>query len=55
MQPWSTGFVMALIAMLGLVMASGARDDVFYGTGLLLFAFGILAIFTLIGRNVGRH
>ena len=52
--PWVLGGVMALVALLGLGLASGAHDDVFYGTGLGLFAFGVLFIFFLIHRNVGR-
>lgn len=51
---WVLGGVMALLALLGLGLASHAEDDVFYGTGLGLFAFGVLFIFFLIHRNVGR-
>lgn len=52
--PWVLGGVMALLALLGLGLASRAEDDVLYGTGLGLFAFGVLFIFFLIHRNVGR-
>jgi hypothetical protein len=52
--PWIVGGVMALLALLGLGLASGAADDVIYGTGLGLFAFGVLFIFFLIHRHVGR-
>lgn len=52
--PWVLGGVMALLALLGLGLASHAADDVFYGTGLGLFAFGVLFVFFLIHRNVGR-
>jgi hypothetical protein len=52
--PWVLGGVMALVALVGLGLASRAHDDVFYGTGLGLFAFGVLFIFFLIHRNVGR-
>jgi hypothetical protein len=52
--PWVLGGVMALVAMLGLGLASGAADDVFYGTGLGLFDFGVRFIFFLIHRHVGR-
>ncbi len=48
------GIVMALLALVGLVMTSQARDDVFYGVGLGLFLFGVLFVFGLIGRHVGR-
>jgi hypothetical protein len=46
--------VMALVALLGLGLASGAADAVIYGTGLGLFVFGVLFIFFLIHRHVGR-
>ena len=52
--PWVLGGVMALLALLGLGLASRAEDDVLYGTGLGLFVFGVLFIFYLIHRNVGR-
>jgi hypothetical protein len=52
--PWVLGGVMALLALLGLGLASRAEDDVLYGTGLGLFAFCVLFIFYLIHRNVGR-
>lgn len=51
---WVLGGVMALLALLGLGLASRAEDDVLYGTGLGLFVFGVLFIFFLIHRNVGR-
>ena len=54
MQSWGLAVVMGIIALLGLVMASQAGDAVFYGTGLALFAFGVLFIFFVIKRNVGR-
>lgn len=52
--PWVLGGVMALLSLLGLVLASAAEDTVFYGTGLALFVFGVLFIFGLIHRYVGR-
>jgi uncharacterized membrane protein len=52
--PWILGGVMALVALLGLGLASGAADDAIHGTGLGLFVFGVLFIFFLIHRNVGR-
>lgn len=51
---WILGGVMGLLALVGLGLASRAADDVIYGTGLGLFAFGVLFIFFLIHRNVGR-
>ena len=50
---WALGIVMVLLALLGLVMASAAVDPIFYGTGLLLSAFGILFVFVLIKQNMG--
>ena len=52
--PWILGGVMGLLSLLGLLLASAARDDVFYFTGLALFLFGVLLIFGLIHRYVGR-
>jgi hypothetical protein len=52
--PWVLGGIMALLALLGLGLASRAQDDVLYGTGLGLFVFCVLFIFYLIRRNVGR-
>lgn len=51
---WVLGAVMGALALLGLGLASAARDDVFYGTGLALFLFCVLFIFGLIHRHVGR-
>lgn len=50
---WILGVIMGLIALLGLVMASGAVDPIFYGTGLALTAFGILFVFVLIRKTLG--
>jgi hypothetical protein len=46
--------VMGLLALLGLFVAAGARDGVFYATGLGLFVFCVLFIFVMIHRQVGR-
>ena len=51
---WVLGGVMGLLGLVGLGLASHAKDDVFYGTGLGLFLFCVLFIFFLIHRNVGR-
>ena len=45
---------MALLALLGLGIASRAEDDLLYGTGPGLLVFCVLFIFYLIHRNVGR-
>ncbi len=52
--PWVLGALMALLSLFGLFMASGATDPAFYGVGLLFFLFGVLFVFGLIGRYVGR-
>ncbi|MGH6944654.1 MAG: hypothetical protein ACREH6_10595 [Geminicoccaceae bacterium] len=53
-EPWALGVVLGVISLVGLVLASRAQDDAFYATGLGLFVFGVLLIFVLIGRHVGR-
>lgn len=50
---WVLGVIMSLLAVLGLVMASGAVDPIFHATGLALSAFGILFVFILIKQNTG--
>jgi hypothetical protein len=52
--PWILGGAMAVLGLFGLFLASAAHDRVIYGTGLALFAFGVLFIFGLIHRYVGR-
>jgi hypothetical protein len=52
--PWILGAVMGLLGLVGLVLASAAEDAVLYGTGLTLFLFGVLFVFGLIHRCVGR-
>jgi hypothetical protein len=51
--PWILGGAMDLLSLCGLFLASAAQDNVFYGTGLALFVFGILFIFGLIHRYAG--
>jgi hypothetical protein len=51
---WILGAIMGVLALIGLGLASAAHDHVFYGTGLALFLFGVLFIFGLIHRHVGR-
>jgi hypothetical protein len=48
------GGVMGVLALLGLFVAAGAQDGVFYATGLGLFVFCVLFIFVMIYRQVGR-
>lgn len=52
--PWILGAVLGLLSLLGLVMASGAKDELFHGVGLAFFLFGVFFIFALIRRYVGR-
>jgi hypothetical protein len=52
--PWVLGGVMVLLGLVGLFLASAAKDDVIYGSGLALFVFGVLFVFGLIHRYVGR-
>ena len=48
------GAVVGVLALLGLFLAAGAKDGVFYATGLGLFVFCVLFIFGMIHRQVGR-
>jgi len=50
---WILGVIMGLLALVGLVMASGAVDSIFYGTGLALTVFGTLFVFALIRQSTG--
>jgi hypothetical protein len=52
--PWILGTAMGLLGLIGLALASAAEDAVLYGTGLALFLFGVLFVFGLIHRCVGR-
>lgn len=47
---WVTGGLIAVLGLVGLVMASPAHDDMFYFAGLLIFVFAIFMIFRLIGK-----
>jgi Zn-dependent membrane protease YugP len=51
MIDWILGLVMAVFAILGLVLASGAYDTGMYTFGLLLFAFGIFFDFWLVKKS----
>ena len=50
MIDWIIGLVMAVFAVLGLVLASGAYDVGMYTFGLGLFAFGIFFDFWLVKK-----
>ena len=49
------GLAMGLLSFIGLAMAASAVDDIFQAAGLLLFAFGVLNVFYVINRAVGRR
>ncbi len=50
MIDWILGLAMAVFAVLGLVLASGAYDTGMYTFGLLLFAFGTFFDFWLVKK-----
>jgi hypothetical protein len=50
MIDWILGLAMAVFAVLGLVLASGAYDTGMYTFGLLLFAFGVFFDFWLVKK-----
>ena len=50
---WVFGTAMGLLSLIGLFLASKSVDDGMYLVGLLFFLFGVLFIFTLIGKSVG--
>ncbi|MEO1091899.1 MAG: hypothetical protein AAFX81_14810 [Pseudomonadota bacterium] len=53
MGPWILGTVLAVVSLVGLLMASRATDGIFYGTGLFFAGVGVLLIFYLIHRHTG--
>jgi hypothetical protein len=52
---WIVGAAIGILAVLGLFMASAARDTGFHVAGLVFFGSGVLFIFDLIRRNSGRN
>ncbi|MBO6863986.1 MAG: hypothetical protein RLW87_07430 [Alphaproteobacteria bacterium] len=54
MTSWGLGIVMALIALVGLVLAAGAADATMEWVGLLLTLFGIGYNYGLIVQNTGH-
>jgi hypothetical protein len=54
---WVFGALMTLLAIYGLFAAANARDTGFYIFGLAMFLFGVLFVFSLIGKYTGskRH
>ncbi|HTZ79554.1 MAG TPA: hypothetical protein VMC10_16690 [Stellaceae bacterium] len=51
MTDWIIGFVMVFLAILGLVLASGAYDVGMTTFGFGLFAFGVLFDFWLVKKS----
>jgi Zn-dependent membrane protease YugP len=51
MTDWILGLVMAVLAVLGLVLAANAYDTGMYTFGLGLFAFGIFFDFWLVKKS----
>lgn len=54
MGSWAIGVVMAVLAVVGLFLASGAQDGTMEWVGLLLTIFGIGYIYRLIIENTGK-
>jgi len=51
---WILGFVMVILVLLGLVMASHASDPFMYYIGLGFSLFGILFNYGMISRHSGH-
>jgi hypothetical protein len=52
---WIVGGLIAILGLLGLFLAAGAKDGGIYLFGLLLFLFAVLFDFGLIKRGTGGH
>lgn len=48
------GGVLGVVGLIGLFVASGAGEGLWYGAGLGLFVLCVLCIFVLIHQRVGR-
>lgn len=48
---WVMGIFVGVLGLVGLVLASGARDGAVYGFGLGVFCFAVLFVFLLIKRG----
>jgi hypothetical protein len=55
MGTWIFGIIMALLSLIGLLVASRAHDQMMTTVGFLLVAFGLAFIFWLIAKNTGRQ
>jgi uncharacterized membrane protein len=50
---WIIGIMVAIVSVFGLYLASQARDDVMYVTGILIFIVGVRFNFFQIKKVVG--
>lgn len=48
---WVMGGFVGVLGLVGLVMASGARDEAIYGFGLGVFVFAVFFVFLLLKRG----
>jgi hypothetical protein len=48
---WVMGVFVGFLGLVGLVLASGARDGAVYGFGFGVFVFAVLFVFLLIKRG----
>ncbi len=55
LSSWGVGIAMALLSLLGLIIASRATDDVIFWTAIGLMLFGILFNYYLAGRSNKRR
>ena len=55
MDSWITALGTAVLALLGLFLASRAADGSMYTFGLLLFLFGVLFNFYIIHKRTGQQ
>ena len=54
MDPLMIGAGLGVLAVIGLVVASAAHGTAFGTVGLVVTVVGVLGVFFLINRNVGR-
>ncbi len=54
MGSWAMGIFMAVLAVMGLFAAAGARDGTMEWVGLLLMGFGVAYCYGLIIKNTGH-
>ena len=52
---WILGIAMAVLALLGLIIAGNATDTVMYYAGLGLCLFGVLFTYGMIARHAGKR